>query len=259
MVGDQSIATVRTPHRIGVLPRLQAGAVALLALVPLTASGHYLANVVSGRTTNEPDLVALGWLLMFSVLGALLVLAAVTSILPGWQRAGWGPVALLCTSAVLSTIDYWQLIDSPTGLALNAASLAIAVGAVQSIYWAPRSPLTSIALRPSERLQEWMAGVMLSGGVLAFALPHPSTIDDAPEDCAPLWIIVERDCLSADVPWWPIAVAAIAIGTTLLSVIHRDPSAPGRRSSPRTLVKPTGRGAEDTPRSDPGHHDQGRR
>lgn len=250
VAGDQPIARVRTPRRVRVAARGQATAVGLLALVPLTASGHYAANVVGGHTDRAPDLVAVGWLLLFSFLGVALVLAAATGLLPGWQRAGRGSIALLSVSAVLSTIDYWQLIDSPTGLALNAAGLALVVGATQSIYWAPRSPLTSIILRPSERVTEWLSGVLAAGGTLAFVLPHRSTIDGAPEDCAPLWIVVERDCLTPDITWWPLAVAAIVIGSCLLWVIHR----PAPRTAPTDLAGSANRRYPTTHQPQARHH-----
>ena len=162
-------------------------------------------------------------MLGFSFLGILLVLAAVSNLLPGWERAGRATVAALSAGVVLATIDYWQLVGSPSGLALNVAGLGIAVAALQAIYWTPRTPLTTITLRASERLQEWFASMLVLGGVMAFALPHSATIDGVHEDCSPLWVVVERDCLANDTTWWPFAAAAILLGLTMLAVIHHDP------------------------------------
>jgi len=211
--------------------RAQAMAVAALASLPLTVSGHYLANIVTGDTAQSPRVASFLWLLAFSFLGVLLVLAAVSNLLPGWERAGRGSIAGLSAGVVLATIDYWQLVGSATGLALNLAGLGIVVASLQAIYWTPRTPLTTITLRASERVQEWLASMMVLGGVLSFALPHTATIDGSPEDCAPLWIVVERDCLTGGAVWWPISVAAIVIGGTVLGVIHHTPIGTGATSS----------------------------
>lgn len=202
--------------------RVQAIAVAALAGLPLTVSGHYLANVVTGATAQAPRVATFLWLFLFSILGVTLVLAAISHLLPGWQRAGRPTTVALSGGVVMATIDYWTIVDGPAGLALNIAGLGIAVAALQSMYWTPRTPLTTITLRPSERIQEWFASMLVLGGVLAFAMPHPSTIDGSPEDCSPLWVAVERDCFGADVAWWPVALAAVAFGSTMLAVIHHD-------------------------------------
>lgn len=223
MAGDQPIAGVRSPSRSGASVRVQAIAVAALAGLPLTVSGHYLANILTGNTAQAPRVASFAWLLGFSILGVVLVLAAVSNLLPGWERAGNRTVVALSAGVVLATVDYWQLVDSPSGLALNIAGLGVAVAALQAIYWTPRTPLTTITLRASERIQEWLASMLVLGGTLSFALPHPATIDGITEDCSPLWLVVERDCLAGDTIWWPFAVAAIVLGLTMLAVIHHDP------------------------------------
>lgn len=223
MAGDQPIAEVRTPHRTGPAVRAQALAVAVLASLPLTVSGHYLANILTGDTAQSPCTASFLWLLAFSFLGVLLVLAAVSNLLPGWERAGRGSIVGVSAGVVMATIDYWQLVGSPSGLALNVAGLGIVVASLQAIYWTPRSPLTTITLRASERIQEWFASMLVLGGVLSFALPHTATIDGASEDCAPLWIVVERDCLTEGAVWWQFSAAAIDVGATMLAVIHHDP------------------------------------
>ena len=243
MAGDQPIAGVRSPTRTGRSVRLQAIAVAALAGLPLTVSGHYLANVVTGHTAQGPQVVSFMWLAVFSFLGVTLVLAAVSNLLPGWERAGRRTVVALSAGVVATTIDYWQLVDAPSGLALNFAGLGVTVAALQAIYWTPRTPLTTISLRSSERIQEWFASMLVLGGTLAFALPHPATIDGSPEDCSPLWIIVERDCLSGDTVWWPFAVAAVALGLTMLSVIHHEPTHTRGSSPGRAINVRHGRGA----------------
>jgi hypothetical protein len=223
MAGDQPIAGVHTPRRTGTSVRVQAIAVAALAGLPLTVSGHYLANMLTGHTSQGPRLASFAWLIVFSVLGVMLVFASVANLLPGWERAGRRALAALAAGVVFATIDYWQLVGSASGLALNIAGLGVAVASLQAIYWTPRTPLTTIILRPSERIQEWLASMLVLGGTLSFALPHPTSIDGSVEDCAPLWLVVERDCLAADFVWWPFAVGAIVIGFTLLAVIHHDP------------------------------------
>ena len=243
MAGEQPIAGVRTPRRTGTAVRVQAIAVAALAALPLTVSGHYLANVVTGDTAQAPRVATFLWLLAFSVLGVLLVMAAISTLLPGWERAGRATTVGLAVGVVLATVDYWTIVDAPAGLALNFTGLGIAVAALQAMYWTPRTPLTTITLRSSERLQEWFASMLVLGGIVAFALPHPSTIDGSPEDCSPLWVAVERDCLSSDVIWWPLALAAIGLGLTMLTVIHHDATrARSAARSPAPQVR-RGRGA----------------
>ena len=56
MAGDQPIAGVQSPHRAGTMVRLQAIAVAALAGLPLTVSGHYFANVLSDNTAQSAKL-----------------------------------------------------------------------------------------------------------------------------------------------------------------------------------------------------------
>jgi hypothetical protein len=224
VAGDQPIARVRTPERVGNIVRLEGLIVAILAALPLTASGHYVVNVARGESAAGFHLATAAWLIGFSVIGVTLVMAATAAILPGWRRATRATVAQLAIGVVAATIDYWRLVDGPTGLLLNVAGLGVVAAALQSIYWTPRSPLTAIALRPSERMQEWFAGVLILGGTLAFALPHPSTVDGVAEDCSPMWLFVERDCASSDIIWWPAALAAIVLGALALSIIHQDPA-----------------------------------
>lgn len=237
--GDRPVAGVPPPPRTTGFGQLQGLTVAAAACLPLTVSGHYTASAIADRP--QTDLAPLLWLVTFAVLGVTLLFAALSGLLPGWHRAGRRYAVLLSFGSVIATFDHWRLVGAPTGLALNVVGLGMVVAALQAMYWTRRSPMTTIAPRPSERLHEWAAGILALGGFLAFALPHPSTIDGVPEDCSPLWIVVERDCVSADVLWWPIAVAASALGTVILSVIHHDPTVGGiSRRGPKatTHVRP---------------------
>lgn len=242
MAHDQRIPEVgsRTPTRRRDV--IHSVIVAAIASVPLTVAGHYFANLLTGSTTQDPDLEAIGWLVSFLIVGLGLALTATATMLPGWRRSGASSIFTLIGGLILATFDHWGAIDAPAGLAFNAAGVAVAVAALQSIRRTPRSPLPRIGLRSSERVQEWLGGVLVLAGFLAFVLPHSSTINGVSEACSPVWIMLDTHCLSADVTWWPIPLAAIAVGVTLLAVIHHDPTIsrrqqgqpapmPGRRDS----------------------------
>ena len=198
--------------------------VAAIASVTLTVAGHYFANLLTGQTTQEPRPEAIAWLVLFMIIGLALALTATATMLPGWRRSGAYSIFTLVGGLILATFDHWGAIDAPAGLAFNAAGVAVVVAALQSIKRTPRSPLPTIGVRTSERVQEWLGGTLVLAGFLAFVLPHSSAINDVSETCSPVWILLDTHCLSADITWWPIPLAAIAVGITLLMVIHHDPT-----------------------------------
>ena len=218
-------ATASSPLTV----RVQGLVVALIAAAPLTVGGHYLANIATGDTTRPVGLNAL-WLFMFLAAGVVLVLAALSSIVPGWRSGGIISIAGLVVGLVIATLDWQQLTSSWSGFFLNAAGAGIVVGALQSLYWSPRGRVVRIGMRGGERVTEWLGGMLMISGLLSLLLPHLSTVDGAPEDCAPLWPLVEPQCFGPEFVWWPIPIGAALIGLTILTVLHHDPVT-GRKTS----------------------------
>jgi len=228
------------PHRVadrmgkssGWLVRVQGLAVALIASLPLTLAGHYLANVAVG-TTERPLGVGAIWLVIFLVAGLAMMAAAIGSLLPDWHIIGGRiPVVVVLGGLATATFDWSHLVDSWTGYAMNGAGVGAVVAGLQVVYWTPRSRVVRIAPRGGERATEWLAATLALGGALAFVLPHKSTIDGVSESCSPGWFLVETSCFTPDTIWWPLPFAAMVAGLTLMAVLHHDPvSAPGSKKS----------------------------
>lgn len=196
---------------------------ALVASLPLTLAGHYLANVAVG-TTERPLGVGAVWLVIFLLAGLLMMAAALASLLPGWHVVGGRlPVVGVLLGLVVATFDWSHLVDAWTGYALNAAGVGSIVAGLQVVYWTPRHRITRIAPRGGERATEWLAGTIALSGAFAFVLPHRSTIDGLAEQCSPGWLVVEPSCITPDTIWWPLPVTALVAGLTLLAVLHHDP------------------------------------
>lgn len=211
--------------------RVQGMLVALIAAAPLTVGGHYLANIATGDTSRPIGYNAL-WLGMFLVAGVVLVLAALSSIVPGWRAGGLASISGLVVGLVVATLDWQQLTSSWSGFLLNAAGAGILVGSLQTLYWTPRGRVIRIGLRGGERISEWLGGMLMMSGLLALLLPHYSTIDGQLEDCSPLWPLVEPKCFTPEFVWWPIPIAATILGLTLLTVLHHDPVTGRKVSEP---------------------------
>lgn len=207
----------------GWLVRVQGMAVALVASLPLTLAGHYLANVAVG-TTERPLGIGAVWLVVFLLAGLGMMATALGALLPGWHVVGGRlPVAGVLVGLVVATFDWSHVVDAWTGFVLNGAGVGAIVAGLQVIYWTPRHRVARIAPRPGERATEWLAGTVALAGAFAFFLPHRSTIDGVAENCSPAWIIVESSCLTPDLIWWPLPAAAMLGGLTLLGVLHHDP------------------------------------
>ena len=206
--------------------------VALIAAAPLTVGGHYLANIATGDTHSRPVGLNALWLGMFLLAGVVLVLAALSSIVPGWRAGGLASISGLVVGLVVATLDWQQLTTSWSGFLLNAAGAGVLVGSLQTLYWTPRGRVIRIGLRGGERISEWLGGMLMMSGVLALLLPHYSTVDGQFEDCAPLWPLVEPHCFTPKFVWWPFPVAASILGLTLLTVLHHDPVTGRKVSAP---------------------------
>jgi len=220
-------ATANSPLAV----RVQGLLVALIAAAPLTVGGHYLANIATGDTSRPVGLNAL-WLGMFLVAGIVLVLASLSSIVPGWRAGGLASISGLVVGLVVATLDWQQLTSSWSGFLLNAAGAGILVGSLQTLYWTPRGRVIRIGLRGGERISEWLGGMLMMSGLLALLLPHYSTVNGQFEDCAPLWPLVEPRCFTPEFVWWPIPIAATILGLTLLTVLHHDPVTGRKVSDP---------------------------
>ena len=220
-----------SPHRAansiekasGWIVRAQGLGVALVASLPLTLAGHYLANIAVG-TTERPLGIGVLWLVVFLVAGLAMMAAAIASLVPDWLAVGGKvPVAAVLGGLVVASFDWSHLVASWTGFVLNAAGIGAAVAGLQVVYWTPRHRVTRIGPRGGERASEWLAANLALGGAFAFVLPHASTIDGMSADCSPAWVLVEAECLTPDLIWWPLPVAAVLMGLTLLAVLHHDP------------------------------------
>ena len=213
-----SRATASAP----LIVRIQGLLVALIAIAPLVVGGHYLANIVTGDTSRAVGLNAL-WLLLFLAAGVVLILAALSSVIPGWQAGGITSLAGLVIGLVIASLDWRQLTSSWTGFVLNGMGVSVVVASLQVLYWTPRGRVVRIGFRGGERVTEWLGGVLVLSGLLALLLPHLSTIDGNIEDCSPMWPIVEPQCFGSDFVWWPLAVGVSLFGLMLLTVLHHDP------------------------------------
>jgi len=228
-------AASRATSSSPMIVRVQGLLVALISAAPLIVGGHYLANIATGDTTREVGLNAL-WLLLFLVAGVVLVLAALSSVIPGWRAGGLASLTGLVIGLVVAALDWQQLTASWSGFILNAAGAALIVASLQMLYWTPRGRVIRIGFRGGERVTEWFGGVLALSGLLALLLPHQSTIDGAVEDCAPLWPLVEPQCFGPEFVWWPIAVGVSLLGLTMLTVLHHDPVTGRKASEPDELL-----------------------
>ncbi|NOX30608.1 MAG: hypothetical protein GXP35_11275 [Actinobacteria bacterium] len=154
------------PHRVadrmgkssGWLVRVQGLAVALIASLPLTLAGHYLANVAVG-TTERPLGVGAIWLVVFLVAGLAMMTAAIGSLLPDWHIVGGRiPVVVVLGGMAAATFDWAHLVDSWTGYAMNGAGVGAIVAGLQVVYWTPRSRIVRKRRRAGHRVASGHVG-----------------------------------------------------------------------------------------------------
>ena len=216
-------AAERSSGRAGPLARMQAVLVLIIAAAPLTASGHYFANRVTGHG-GSAGVASLLWLPVFTAIGLGLVAAGLAALAPGWHRSGTRTtVAMLAVGLIAATTDWMRLVGSRTGMALNAAGAGVAMACLLGAVARRRAETTRIAPRNSELVLEWFGSLLVFGAALALVLPHTVSIHGVQNDCSPMWAILETRCWNPDTPWWPLPVAAAVMGLTTLAIVRSAP------------------------------------